>query len=146
MKIPDAIEPAVGFRVWEVDKNTYRLHSMNHGTIWEPGREVEAYCTREHEPPGQACSCGIYAARTFNHLFEMGYTGKDGLFGAEPGTITIAGEVYLWGGMVPGTQGWRAQFAYPKRFLIAHTLWKWATPVSLLYSVPYKLHNTRRKH
>jgi hypothetical protein len=145
MQVPDAIEPAVGYRVWLVD-NLYNLHSINHNGFWVPGREFEATCSKHEEPPHQTCSCGIYAASSFDHLFEMGYTKRRGLFAVAENELSIAGEVNLWGGLVPGSQGWRAQFAYPKLFLIPYTLWKIALPVSEKYGVPYRLYNLERKH
>jgi hypothetical protein len=57
--------------------------------------------------PKENCSCGIYAARDANHLEILHY--------AQQG---ICGEVYLWGKVVEHEQGYRAQFAYPKNFVI----------------------------
>jgi hypothetical protein len=56
-----------------------------------------------HEPPQTDCTCGVYAAKTIEHLHQCGYK----KFG-------IHGEVYLWGTVVEHERGWRAQFAYPK--------------------------------
>src|SRR5262245_37475689 len=116
MRVPDAIEPAVGYRVWAVDDDKMRLYSLVHTTLWEPGMRFESVCAKDHEVPDKRCSCGTYAAATFNALFDMGYTKKTGLFAA-PDKITIAGQVNLWGGIIPGQLGWRAQYAYPKKLL-----------------------------
>jgi hypothetical protein len=51
--------------------------------------------------------CGVYAARTIEHLHQCGYK----KFG-------IHGEVYLWGTVVEHERGWRAQFAYPKSLVL----------------------------
>ena len=60
-----------------------------------------------HEPPQTNCTCGVYAARTIEHLHQCGYK----KFG-------IHGEVYLWGTVVEHERGWRAQFAYPKSLVL----------------------------
>jgi hypothetical protein len=60
-----------------------------------------------HEPPQTDCTCGVYAARTIEHLHQCGYK----KFG-------IHGEVYLWGTVVEHERGWRAQFAYPKSLVL----------------------------
>lgn len=147
MKVPDAIDPAVGYRVWFVKDDL--LYSYNHGSLWKPEQPFEATCSRgsEHEVPDQRCSCGVYAAATFNHLYDMGYTKESGLFAAvRPSDMLICGTVSLWGNIVPGTQGWRAQFAYPKMLLIPYSLNKLARPLAARYLVPFKLFNPQRKH
>jgi hypothetical protein len=64
------------------------------------------------ESPYFSCTCGVYAAKTIEHLRQCGYK-RFGLFG----------EVYMWGKVVEHERGWRAQFAYPKTlFLAAETI------------------------
>jgi hypothetical protein len=147
MRVPDAIEPSVGYRVWLVEGN--RLHSFAHDHIlWEPHVAFEAMCARadEHEVPGPRCTCGVYAAGSFNRLFDMGYTKSTGLFSAPTGKVTVAGQVNLWGGLITGQVGWRAQFAYPKLLLVPYMHWKVAKPLAEAYGVPYRLYNLERKH
>ena len=62
-----------------------------------------------HQPPCLTCTCGVYAAKNFQHLRNIGY--------AESG---IHGETYLWGTVVEHTLGYRAQFAYPKSIVLPH--------------------------
>jgi hypothetical protein len=116
--------------------------------MWEPGREFEAECAKggTHAVPDPHCTCGLYAAATFNRLFDMGYTKTDGLFGAPEGVVTIAGQVALWGGIIPGNLGWRAQFAYPHKLLVPYSHWKIAKGLAETYDVPFKLYNLERKH
>lgn len=146
MQVPDAIEPAVGYRVWRV--NNDRLESLNHHAIWAPYETFVADCrVRGHpEPPVENCTCGTYAAATFNRLFEMGYTSSGGLFSGSPEDILIAGTVNLWGNIIPGTHGWRAQFAYPRKFLIPYSYAFIAKGIAAEYGVPFKLFNLLRKH
>src|SRR3954470_7804952 len=127
MQVPDAIEPAIGYRVWIVKDD--ELFSVAHTVLWQPYMVFEATCSRnsEHEVPEPKCSCGTYAAATFNRLFDMGYTKSHGLFAA-PNEVTIAGQVKLWGGIIPGRLGWRAQFAYPHKLLVPYSKWQYAKP------------------
>lgn len=105
MIIPDYISPVVGYRVWQWDATG--LRSLN-GTQWQPGKMIEAECMIQgHEVPQLGCKCGVHAAKTVAHLRREEYD-RNGIYG----------EVYLWGTVVEHQQGWRAQFAYPKNFVV----------------------------
>lgn len=56
-----------------------------------------------HSAPSKGCSCGIYAHSTEDRVKE--YVANDNW---------AWGEVSLWGQVIQHTQGYRAQFAYPK--------------------------------
>jgi hypothetical protein len=82
-----------------------------------PGRAFAAKCgiTGNHECPADWCSCGIYAAKNYEHLRRI----------APPGETTpthldsvLHGEVYLWGRVVENQFGYQTQFAYPKTFVL----------------------------
>lgn len=106
MRVPDFISPIVGWRVWQWD--SAGLKSLN-GEPWQPGKPLQAGC-RDHAPghshdaPEFDCSCGIYAAKTLDHLRRTQFWH----FG------TVRGEVGLWGSVVQHEAGYRAEFAYPK--------------------------------
>jgi len=119
VNIPDYISPVVGFRVWQWD--SAGLKSLN-GEKWFAHQPLSAVCTADAygsiaglskathnstELPSFRCTCGVYAARTMEHLRQCGYR----KFG-------VRGEVYLWGTVVEHERGWRAQFAYPKTFFL----------------------------
>jgi hypothetical protein len=119
VKIPDYISPVVGYRVWQWDADG--LKSLN-GEVWFPRQQLSAICKadasgrisglknaahRASELPYFKCTCGIYAARTVEHIRQWGY-----------GKFAVQGEVYLWGRVVEHERGWRAEFAYPKSFLL----------------------------
>ena len=124
MRIPDYISPIIGYRVWHWD--AVGLKSLN-GERWVAHQPLSAVCRADAigsiaglskathnsgESPYFNCTCGVYAARTIEHLHQCGY----GKFG-------VHGEVYLWGTVVEHERGWRAQFAYPKvLFLAADTI------------------------
>ena len=119
MNIPDYISPVVGYRVWQW--NATGLKSLN-GEPWLPGQPLAAGCQAaargtivvgakavhgDQELPHADCTCGIYAAKSIEHLRQFGYEGRG-----------IHGEVYLWGTVVEHKLGWRAQFAYPKSLFL----------------------------
>jgi hypothetical protein len=130
MIVPDAIEPIVGWRCWSLN-DAGQLESLLEGTDpWLPNQRQEAKCLsplfsmpgetsdteyagldpalgdadflKEHQAPLESCSCGIYAARDLETLRISLSSGP------------IIGEVYLWGKIIPGENGYRAQYAYPK--------------------------------
>src|SRR5215471_3996668 len=107
MNVPDYVSPVVAYRAWLMGPRG--LMSLN-GEFWHPNQKLQAVCRRSinpHTPPHGGCSCGIYAAKSFDQLRGIGY--------AELG---VRGEVYLWGTVVEHKLGWRAQFAYPKTLVV----------------------------
>lgn len=105
--IPDYVSPIVGYRVWNWD--TAGIRSLN-GEQWLPGRALTAKCpTTDHESPADGCSCGVYAAKTYQHLRKITSYYVDSV---------VHGEVYLWGKVVEHDLGYRAQSAYPKSLVL----------------------------
>jgi hypothetical protein len=54
------------------------------------------------------CTCGVYAAKSLEHLRKNGYD-----------RCGIYGEVCLWGTVVEHELGYRAQLAYPKNLFLS---------------------------
>jgi hypothetical protein len=121
MNTPDYISPIVGYRVWQWDNDG--LHSLN-GEPWFPNRPLVASCRAfasrtiagrnvaahsANPAPQENCSCGVYAAKTLEHLRGTQYW-----------QYGIHGEINLWGTIVEHERGWRAQFAYPKSLFLPH--------------------------
>jgi hypothetical protein len=114
VNIPDYIMPVVGYRVWSWD--AIGLKSLN-GELWMPGQSLSAACRKlagraehgyvTHEAPHEDCTCGVYSAKSLDHLRTFGYM-----------QYGIYGEVWLWGTVVEHQLGWRAQFAYPKKLVL----------------------------
>ena len=103
--IPDYISPIVGYRVWNWD--AIGLWSLN-GERWFPDRALASKCPRaDHEPPTDDCSCGVYAAKNYQHLRKIADI-----------KCRVHGEVYLWGTVVEHKLGYRAQYAYPKSLVL----------------------------
>ncbi|MGH2698006.1 MAG: hypothetical protein ACRDJL_02240 [Actinomycetota bacterium] len=134
--VPDAIEPLVGWRYWRVDRENL-LHSLSgtKGFVWRPNTRFEARCpvvkrtgidrryrfisgmrVEMHDAPGDRCRCGIYAARDLTHLRRQILTGL---------AINVVGEVSLWGRVIPGSKGFRAQYAYPRRLFVIQKTADW---------------------
>jgi hypothetical protein len=118
MSAPDAVEPLVGWRYWKVTSGG--LASLNvDGGYWPPGAPHEATCKGvpvptlrgPHVVPCEWCGCGIYAARDLETLKQLVYPFTDSLFRRR--RIAV-GEVALWGRVIEGERGYRAQYAYPK--------------------------------
>lgn len=103
-------EALVGWKRWYFDPD-HRILKSSYGLRWYPLQKVTAACHNNTKrcllSPVEDCSCGIYAVDN-----EGNVPGFDGA------SITIVGEVYGWGRYVRGDEGWRAQFAYPKSFLL----------------------------
>ena len=129
--VPDAITPLVGWRCWGVSETLdgFRLVSNpfdGHTTIWPSQRPLEAVCRagREHDPPDEACTCGIYAL-------------ADGLpyYSYDEGYV-VFGEVTLFGAVIRGSRGFRAQMARPKRLFLAYRHYAYVGPLRSAYRIP----------
>jgi hypothetical protein len=103
---PDAIEPLELWRSWRYERG--RLLSVYNDDEWAPGEPFEASCGHvEHGiAPAQDCSCGIYA------LYD-----PRGLPEGE-----VYGKVKIWGEVVRGSRGARAQYAYPSELHVPQWL------------------------
>ena len=106
--VPDTyIEPFTAYRAWNWDSEG--ITSLNNAR-WTPKQAFEAVCrydNHDHLVPDPSCTCGMYAGINMAHLIEIGYIQHG-----------IHGEVSLWGRLYRHTLGWRAQYAYPKNFIV----------------------------
>lgn len=125
---PDAVEPIIGWRYWRVADDG-RLASLGGGRDrWLPGQPFRARCRHAridpfderwrlvdgcawspHGAPDERCSCGVYAARSLAALRSR-Y-----LFGLR---FMAVGEVSLWGKVIPGRLGYRAELGYPRSIYV----------------------------
>jgi hypothetical protein len=121
-RVPDAVEPIIGWRAWALigsGESGPRLSSIAYPCMWLPREALEAECLRVSRcipMPGGECDCGIHALTTL-----------DGVLDAVPRPWwppVVLGRVALWGRVVPGTKGWRAQFAYPTSLMVMER-WPW---------------------
>lgn len=154
--VPDYTDVMIGWRAWMVQEQpgfAPILLSMNAGGganrrdhgYWEPRETMAAFCSRHpdkdrHPLPVLNCGCGLYSAKSRNHLLSMGYQAYD----ADSRPVVI-GSVNLWGRIVEGTQGWRAEYGYPRELFVPFELWRLVEPLMEAYGVPVKLNNTLKK-
>lgn len=127
-KVPDTyIEPFVAYRAW--NWTTEGITSLN-GALWTPKVAFEATCphaddlrsmqaaaltpgaqkfwnSKQHLVPDLSCTCGMYAGIDMRQLIDINYIQRG-----------IHGEVHLWGRLYRHSLGWRAQYAYPKFFIV----------------------------
>lgn len=156
--VPDTIEPIVAWRYWRLSSGDGQLRSLTgrHQT-WAAATAFEARCRFDdvdrsewryqmvggfsadpHPAPHEGCTCGVYAARTLEDL-----RGQP-LFGL---SRMVVGQVALWGKVIPGQFGFRAQFAYPTRLcLFEETLRRDPSVLAGLaaYDVPVEVVGDRR--
>jgi hypothetical protein len=121
MRVPDAIEPVLAWRAWRVvgPADARRLGSVVREMAWPVRSPALAVCeepfwrrlggpaARLHAAPHLGCACGIYASREPAEAFRQV---------APPSRRSAAvaiGQVRLWGSVVEGPHGWRAEPAYP---------------------------------
>ncbi len=102
LPIVQGIVPLVGWRSYSFLR-PYYLQSGGH--LVEPKKHNEAECRygKEHVSPAETCSCGHYAFKTLEQVAESAYA-----------TTQVIAEVWLYGKVIEYSEGFRAQFAYPK--------------------------------
>jgi hypothetical protein len=117
--IPDYVSPIVGHRIWlwNAEKGVTSLN----GETWLPGRAFAAECMSNynHGCPADGCSCGVYAAKNDEHLQKSGLQRLDSFLALHGKSSVLQGEVCLRGRVVEHELGYRAQFAYPKSFVLS---------------------------
>ena len=131
--VPDGVEPIIAWRYWRFDPKTGHLKSLARDrTEWQPNVVFSARCRYErldhtdarwrlvdgslwkpHTSPSEDCRCGIYGARNLRSLRSQF------LFGLN---FNVVGEVSLWGKLIRGVKGYRAQFAYPRSLFVVHRI------------------------
>lgn len=105
-------EPISGLRVWRVGTDG-KLESYIRAFFWEPGT-IEATCSyyqtvEHHHKFGVdiiGCHCGFWAMKFVDNLLAYGLGTQDNM---------AWGEIELWGIIIEGDLGYRAQFARIKR-------------------------------
>jgi hypothetical protein len=119
------VEPLVGWRGYTFARPQYLT---TFGTVHEPRIRNEAVCEiKDHLAPDEQCSCRFYAFKRANQIFEQAYSNQDFL-----------AEVWLWGKVVEHTDGYRAQYAYPKKlYAQSEKTKKYLEYIADVYGVPF---------
>lgn len=112
--IDTAIEPAVGWRTWNVGQSfdCTILVSPDRGNIWvaAPGAAMAAHCPHSPEQRlnGELCVCGFNAFKVEESIADEERYRK----------AAVRGTVTLWGETRELEAGWRGQFAWPKELWV----------------------------
>jgi hypothetical protein len=133
---PDYIEPFIGWRAWGVAETASGIYLVSHGnTVWPRREPLIAACDRKsHQPPHPDCSCGIYALA----VEDFPYYDYDR---ESPFAYPVFGTIALYGVVVRGTRGYRAEKAWPTALFLAHRHYRLARPLREAYGVPVRLTN-----
>jgi hypothetical protein len=148
---PDVVGTVEGWRAWRVKLEAPRfgtvpkLASATYNYWWTPRVKARAECSKCTDPdplsdnhvPGTHHSCGFYSAKTLDHLREMGYHS----YAQDSEFTSVVGQLANWGRVIEGSQGWRAEFAYPAVMFIPFEAWRLRKPLMRAYGVPVKLLN-----
>jgi hypothetical protein len=122
-----------------------KLYSVTRGDYWTPRREIHADCEKGCDPedvPGEHCGCGLYSAKSRDHLYTMEYYKYDGEIG---GMYCVVGKVTNWGGVIEGHLGWRSQFSYPTEIYVPYEIFELAPLIAKAYGVRCRLDNILKK-
>lgn len=97
-----------------IGANTYTIQptyaQSSPAPYWFPRKRMEAKCFNEHDAPVLDCQCGLYVCRS---PLPVSIVVPESL-----NTLPVLGEVNLWGRVIEHSDGWRGQYAYPKRLTI----------------------------
>jgi hypothetical protein len=132
-RAPDGIEPVLAARLWVLREDDLTLRSLVKPVIWPPDSPLHAQCkapdelrTDDHPAPGEACFCGVWALRSPHGLELVDWPAL------EKGW-RVGGITKLWGRVVVGTKGWRAEWARPAALVVPGR--RRSIPVDLARSV-----------
>jgi hypothetical protein len=143
-RAPELEGTVEGWRAWRVSMTpppygtAPRLNSATFSYYWAPRTLARAECDAcGSDVPGEHCSCGFYSAKTLDHLRDMGYHTYD----SNTGNVCVVGQLANWGKVIEGSQGWRAEKAYPVVIYVPFEAHRLARPISDAYGVPVRLLN-----
>jgi hypothetical protein len=74
-----------------------------------------------HDPPGEACTCGIYAKKTLDEYLFASMSTHNMFWGQTRNgfeIVPLLGKVKLWGKVIEHETGYRAQYAEPLSLII----------------------------
>lgn len=96
--------------------------------------------------PGEDCTCGFYSAASSDTFMDMPYAyyGSTNVYGGDKMNGKVAriyGRVALAGKVIPGSQGWRSQYAWPVELYVPYEHTALVDILHDTYHVPVKLQN-----
>jgi hypothetical protein len=131
MEAPDLLGYITGVRAWRfVDSGRgWRLQSAVQTMLWPPNERLEAECLRmvmghpmapmpirvpphQDATPAAGCKCGYWGLADYTEVYAQFGTRIMKRVRPNPEQF-VYGTIALWGRVLTGTKGWRAQYAYP---------------------------------
>lgn len=118
-ELPDSIEPILAIRAWNLHREgtKYFLSScFQYNIIWPKQTKLSALCLADdpwmisgikHIAPIQDCDCGIYALKKAPEDQDLIPWEEN----------SIIGLAFMWGKVLEGTKGYRAQYSKPAALL-----------------------------
>lgn len=104
--------PVQGYRIWHLISGSLFSKALE-DIEWAKYERMEAECLCSTILCDGECKGGIYAYRSLQDLVDDNYYDLMYAFYSETG-VTVVGQVNLWGTVVEYSQGYRAEYAYPK--------------------------------
>lgn len=113
--LPDYLTVRTGWRIWELHADG-TLYSPYKRTPWIPRQALTAVCsdgshTNFHN---EHCGGGIHATKLPEHALTWALPRLH-----KERRVQVLGQVSLWGHVIEGETGYRAQKAYPKQFYLS---------------------------
>lgn len=129
LRAPDVAGELEGVRAWRTHGGF--LWSLYRPVLWAPGSPVRARCLAvdpspgAHPSPSRRCRCGLYAARRASEGVEQVFESREALASllglpSARSEDYVFGEVWGWGLMEVGPDGWRAQWQRVRAIFAGH--------------------------
>lgn len=116
--------PLVGWRMWDiVPESMPRLQSLSNakGTAWEPMVPQIGTCNAkdpseitDHVCPSWEHRCGVHAVKELLQVKKWGAPSV----GNGSQYVRLIGEIDLWGRVLEYSEGFRAEWGYPKKLYV----------------------------
>ena len=138
---PDGIEPLIGYRGWLVRGG--KLVSCYRMVEWPVGGPLESMCLtptfgtsnergdipippppKHSVSPNIFCTCGIYGLDSYPNLWEVREGKRKSTLKPWP-FEAITGIIKVWGKVVVGSRGFRAQYAEPIALVARSRMGEW---------------------
>jgi hypothetical protein len=124
-------QPILAWRMWRMVGGQLQSLYCAHRGSWIPKTQITAACfqctnVNKKPMPQSDCTCGIYAKKEMDYSFyhvnkTIHGTAADpaGLY-PDSHAYNILGLVWLWGNIIEGEDGYRAEFAYPASLVVVN--------------------------
>lgn len=146
-RVPDAIEPRLGYRAWVASRESRMLLSLFRPVAWPFREPLEAVCLPDTpptrlrpkqqpscpQPPAEKCLCGVWGRFSLRSVLDW----------LDPYRAVVRedydlifGIVWGWGRLEVGPLGWRAQRVRPAAILEHERPLPLLKSIGAAYSIP----------